>query len=73
MDLLHKVVAPAVRMSLKLHQDHFLAPEEYEQSVSIYYYLLFFIHIKITIKYLFIQGGFISIDRGILKRVGDFP
>lgn len=35
MDLLHKVVAPAVRMSLKLHQDHFLAPEEYEQSVFI--------------------------------------
>ncbi|XP_068683309.1 pecanex-like protein 1 isoform X4 [Montipora foliosa] len=30
MDLLRKVVAPGVRMSLKLHQDHFTSPEEYD-------------------------------------------
>ncbi|XP_058445647.1 protein pecanex isoform X2 [Malaya genurostris] len=30
MELLHGVVAPAVRMSLKLHQDHFLCPDEYD-------------------------------------------
>ncbi|XP_041418756.1 pecanex-like protein 2 isoform X2 [Xenopus laevis] len=30
MDLLHTVVAPAIRMSLKLHQDQFACPEEYE-------------------------------------------
>ncbi|KAM7050049.1 pecanex-like protein 2 [Molossus nigricans] len=30
MDLLHKVVAPAIRMSLKLHQDQFTCPDEYE-------------------------------------------
>lgn len=36
MDLLHSVVAPAVRMSLKLHQDHFLAPDEYVELSGIY-------------------------------------
>ncbi|XP_015763882.1 PREDICTED: pecanex-like protein 1 [Acropora digitifera] len=30
-DLLRKVVAPGVRMSLKLHQDHFTSPEEYDE------------------------------------------
>ncbi|XP_023183372.1 pecanex-like protein 2 [Xiphophorus maculatus] len=36
LDLLQKVVAPAVRMSLKLHQDHFTCLEETEE-VSILY------------------------------------
>jgi len=29
-------VAPAVRMSLKLHQDHFMSPDEYEESSVLY-------------------------------------
>lgn len=36
MDLLHSVVAPAVKMSLKLHQDHFLSPDEYDDSAALY-------------------------------------
>lgn len=36
MDLLHSVVAPAVKMSLKLHQDHFLSPDEYDNSATLY-------------------------------------
>uniref|UniRef100_A0A8C3FHQ6 Pecanex-like protein n=2 Tax=Chrysemys picta bellii TaxID=8478 RepID=A0A8C3FHQ6_CHRPI len=36
MDLLHKVVAPAVRMSLKLHQDQFTCPDEYEDPAVLY-------------------------------------
>jgi hypothetical protein len=32
MHLLHKVIAPAVRMSFKLHQDHFSSTEEYEDE-----------------------------------------
>ena len=36
MELLRKVVAPAVRMSLKLHQDHFMSPDEYEESSVLY-------------------------------------
>lgn len=36
MDLLHTVVAPAVKMSLKLHQDHFLSPEEYDDPAALY-------------------------------------
>lgn len=36
MDLLHTVVAPAVKMSLKLHQDHFLSPDEYEDPATLY-------------------------------------
>ncbi|KAM9259560.1 LOW QUALITY PROTEIN: pecanex-like protein 3, partial [Morus bassanus] len=36
MDLLHRVVAPGVRMALKLHQDHFTAPEEYEEASALY-------------------------------------
>uniref|UniRef100_A0AAQ4QTN4 Pecanex-like protein n=1 Tax=Gasterosteus aculeatus aculeatus TaxID=481459 RepID=A0AAQ4QTN4_GASAC len=31
MELLRKVVVPAIRMSLKLHQDHFTSPDEYEE------------------------------------------
>ncbi|XP_037676947.1 pecanex-like protein 2 isoform X1 [Choloepus didactylus] len=36
MDLLHKVVAPAIRMSLKLHQDQFTCPDEYEDPEVLY-------------------------------------
>ncbi|XP_007936701.1 pecanex-like protein 2 [Orycteropus afer afer] len=36
MDLLHKVVAPAIRMSLKLHQDQFTCPDEYEEPGVLY-------------------------------------
>ncbi|XP_062980451.1 pecanex-like protein 2 [Elgaria multicarinata webbii] len=36
MDLLHKVVAPAIRMSLKLHQDQFTCPDEYEEPAILY-------------------------------------
>lgn len=36
MDLLKKVVAPAVRMSLKLHQDHFMCPDEYDDHAALY-------------------------------------
>ncbi|XP_078256157.1 pecanex-like protein 2 [Rhinoraja longicauda] len=35
-DLLHKVVAPGIRMSLKLHQDHFTTSDEYEDPVVLY-------------------------------------
>ncbi|XP_066534602.1 pecanex-like protein 1 isoform X2 [Hoplias malabaricus] len=30
MELLRKVVVPGIRMSLKLHQDHFTSPDEYD-------------------------------------------
>nr|XP_056708495.1 pecanex-like protein 2 [Euleptes europaea] len=36
MDLLHKVVSPAIRMSLKLHQDQFTCPDEYEDPAILY-------------------------------------
>ncbi|XP_057670879.1 pecanex-like protein 1 isoform X2 [Diorhabda carinulata] len=36
MDLLKTVVAPGVRMSLKLHQDHFMAADEYEELSTLY-------------------------------------
>ncbi|CAG9819558.1 unnamed protein product [Phaedon cochleariae] len=36
MDLLRTVVAPGVRMSLKLHQDHFMSPDEYEELSALY-------------------------------------
>ncbi|XP_067011369.2 pecanex-like protein 1 isoform X2 [Anabrus simplex] len=36
MELLRKVVAPGVRMSLKLHQDHFMSPDEYEDPAALY-------------------------------------
>ncbi|XP_048386897.1 pecanex-like protein 1 [Stegostoma tigrinum] len=35
-DLLHKVVAPGIRMSLKLHQDHFTSSDEYEDPEILY-------------------------------------
>ncbi|XP_038656426.1 pecanex-like protein 2 [Scyliorhinus canicula] len=35
-DLLHKVVAPGIRMSLKLHQDHFTSSDEYEDPEMLY-------------------------------------
>ncbi|XP_018604971.2 pecanex-like protein 2 isoform X2 [Scleropages formosus] len=35
-DLLQKVVSPAVRMSLKLHQDHFTCLEETEEPAVLY-------------------------------------
>ncbi|CAG4961455.1 unnamed protein product [Colias eurytheme] len=34
--LLHSVLAPAIRMALKLHQDHFMFPEEYCSSAALY-------------------------------------
>lgn len=36
MDLLKSVVAPGVRMSLKLHQDHFTSPDEYEDHPALF-------------------------------------
>lgn len=36
LDLLQKVVSPAVRMSLKLHQDHFTCLEETEEASILY-------------------------------------
>lgn len=36
MDLIRTVVAPGVRMSLKLHQDHFMTPDEYEELPALY-------------------------------------
>ncbi|XP_075059594.1 pecanex-like protein 2 [Mixophyes fleayi] len=36
MDLLHTVVSPAIRMSLKLHQGQFACPEEYEDPPALY-------------------------------------
>ena len=36
MELLRKVVAPGVRMSVKLHQDHFMSPDEYDNSAMLY-------------------------------------
>ncbi|XP_068182922.1 pecanex-like protein 2 [Antennarius striatus] len=36
LDLLQKVVAPAVRMSLRLHQDHFTCLEETEEASILY-------------------------------------
>lgn len=36
MDLLHTVVAPGVRMSLKLHQDYFQNPEQFEDITQLY-------------------------------------
>ncbi|XP_077476750.1 pecanex-like protein 1 [Stigmatopora argus] len=36
MELLRKVVVPAIRMSLKLHQDHFTSPDEYEEPAVLF-------------------------------------
>ncbi|CAG9859942.1 unnamed protein product [Phyllotreta striolata] len=35
-DLLKSVVAPGIKMSLKLHQDHFMSPEEYKEHAALY-------------------------------------
>ncbi|XP_022083039.1 pecanex-like protein 1 isoform X2 [Acanthaster planci] len=35
-EMLRRCVAPGVRMSLKLHQDHFTSPEEYEDHQPLY-------------------------------------
>ncbi|XP_044293081.1 pecanex-like protein 1 isoform X5 [Varanus komodoensis] len=36
MELLRKVVVPGIRMSLKLHQDHFTSPDEYDDPAILY-------------------------------------
>ncbi|KAK7103857.1 pecanex-like protein 1 isoform X2 [Littorina saxatilis] len=36
MEMMRRVVAPAIRMSLKLHQDHITSPDEYEESNVLY-------------------------------------
>ena len=36
MELLRKVVAPGIRMSVKLHQDHFTSPDEYDDPHVLY-------------------------------------
>ncbi|XP_006925477.1 pecanex-like protein 1 isoform X5 [Pteropus alecto] len=36
MELLRKVVVPGVRMSIKLHQDHFTSPDEYDDPTVLY-------------------------------------
>ena len=36
MELMRKVVAPGVRMSVKLHQDHFMSPDEYDDPGVLY-------------------------------------
>uniref|UniRef100_A0AAY4DQW1 Pecanex-like protein n=1 Tax=Denticeps clupeoides TaxID=299321 RepID=A0AAY4DQW1_9TELE len=36
MELLRKVVVPGIRMSLKLHQDHFTCPDEYEDPAILF-------------------------------------
>lgn len=35
-DLLRSVVAKGVRMALKLHQDHFMSPDSYEEASALY-------------------------------------
>jgi len=36
MNLLRQVVAPGVRTALKLHQDHFTCPDEFDQNETLY-------------------------------------
>uniref|UniRef100_A0A672JMS4 Pecanex-like protein n=1 Tax=Salarias fasciatus TaxID=181472 RepID=A0A672JMS4_SALFA len=36
MELLRKVVVPGIRMSLKLHQDHFTSPDEYDEPAVLF-------------------------------------
>ncbi|KAK6734457.1 hypothetical protein RB195_017939 [Necator americanus] len=36
MDLLRCVISPAVKMALKLHQDHFAAPDDFDDPESLY-------------------------------------
>ena len=35
-DLLRSVVAKGIRMALKLHQDHFMSPEQYVESAALF-------------------------------------
>lgn len=35
-DLLRSVVAKGIRMALKLHQDHFMSPEQYVESPALF-------------------------------------
>ena len=35
-DLLRSVVAKGVRMALKLHQDHFMSPDSYDEAAALY-------------------------------------
>ena len=55
MELLKKVVAPAVRMSVKLHQDHFMSPGLF-RHISTNYNLkdIYFIHNSFTLPICFI-------------------
>lgn len=36
MELLRKVIAPSVRMAVKLHQDHFMSTDEYDDPLVLY-------------------------------------
>ena len=36
MDLLRLVISPAVKMALKLHQDHFAATDDFEEVEPLY-------------------------------------
>ncbi|VDM85191.1 unnamed protein product, partial [Strongylus vulgaris] len=36
MDLLRCVISPAVKMAMKLHQDHFVAPDDFDDPESLY-------------------------------------
>ncbi|XP_013769686.1 pecanex-like protein 1 [Pundamilia nyererei] len=36
MELLRKVVVPGIRISLKLHQDHFTSPDEYDEPAVLF-------------------------------------
>lgn len=36
LDILERVISPAVRMALKLHQDHFAAVVDLEESAELY-------------------------------------
>eukprot|EP00117_Sycon_ciliatum_P031967 scpid4339/ scgid0624/ Pecanex-like protein 1; Pecanex homolog len=35
MDMLHQIIKPAIRMALKLHQDHFLSTDEYDDCETL--------------------------------------
>lgn len=35
-ELLHQVIAPGVRMAVKLHQDHFMSTDEYDDNSVLY-------------------------------------
>ncbi|CAD5215033.1 unnamed protein product [Bursaphelenchus xylophilus] len=41
-EILTTVISPAVRMALKLHQDHFAAVDDYEEYESFYYRILYY-------------------------------